>query len=103
MAGYLVAEEGPLAGLIITFEEGSQWILGRDPDEATIVLEDPMVSRKHVICHLTPEGFTLENLSSVNPATQNGKIITEEVLLKEGDILEIGTTFFRFTEKTHQI
>jgi type III secretion system YscD/HrpQ family protein len=99
MAGYLVAEEGPLAGLVITFEEGTEWILGRDPDESTMVLEDPMVSRKHVICHLTPEGFTLENLSSVNPATQNGKVITEEVLLKEGDILEIGSTFFRFTEK----
>ncbi len=99
MAGYLIAEEGPLAGLVITFEEGNQWILGRDPDEATIVLEDPMVSRKHVICRQTSEGFVLENLSSVNPATQNGKIITEEVLLKEGDILEIGTTFFRFSEK----
>ncbi len=99
MAGYLIAEEGPLAGLVISFEEGTEWILGRDPDEATIVLEDPMVSRKHVICHLTSEGLILENLSSVNPATQNGKIITEEVLLKEGDILEIGTTFFRFTEK----
>lgn len=98
MAGYLIAEEGPLAGLIINFEEGNEWILGRDPDESTILLEDPMVSRKHVICHLTPEGYTLENLSSVNPATQNGKLITEEVLLKEGDILEIGTTFFRFTE-----
>ena len=99
MAGYLVAEEGPLAGLVINFEEGEEWILGRDPDEATILLEDPMVSRKHVICHLTTEGYTLENLSSVNPATQNGKLITEEVLLKEGDILEIGTTFFRFTEE----
>lgn len=99
MAGYLIAEEGPLAGLVVHFEEGSEWVLGRDPDESTIVLEDSMVSRRHVICHLTPEGFTLENLSSVNPATQNGKIITEEVLLKEGDILEIGTTFFRFTEE----
>jgi type III secretion system YscD/HrpQ family protein len=99
MAGYLIAEEGPLAGIVITFEEGEEWILGRDPDEATIVLEDPMVSRKHVICRLTSEGYILENLSSVNPSTQNGKVITEAVLLKEGDILQIGSTFFRFTEK----
>ena len=48
MAGHLIAEEGPLAGLVISFEEGEEWLLGRDPDEATIVLEDPMVSRKHV-------------------------------------------------------
>ena len=99
MAGHLIAEEGPLAGLVISFEEGEEWLLGRDPDEATLVLEDPMVSRKHVICRLTTEGFILENLSSVNPATQNGKVITEPVLLREGDILQIGSTFFRFTEK----
>jgi len=99
MAGHLIAEEGPLAGLVIRFEEGEEWLLGRDPDEATILLEDPMVSRKHVICRLTAEGFILENLSSVNPATQNGKVITEPVLLREGDILQIGSTFFRFTEK----
>ncbi len=99
MAGYLIAEEGPLAGLVINFEEGEEWVLGRDPDESTIVLEDSRVSRKHVICRLTPEGFVLENLSSVNPSTQNGKIITEAVLLQEGDILQIGSTYFRFTEK----
>lgn len=100
MAGYLIAEEGPLAGLVVRFEEGEEWILGRDPDEVTIVLEDSMVSRKHVICRLTAEGYILENLSSVNPATQNGKVITEPVLLREGDILQIGSTFFRFSEKT---
>lgn len=100
MAGYLIAEEGPLSGSIIRFEEGSEWILGRDPDVVGIVLEDPMVSRKHVICRKTPEGYILENLSSVNPATQNGKIITEPVLLHEGDIIQIGNTFFRFTHES---
>ena len=99
MAGYLIGEEGPLSGFIISFYIGEEWVLGRDPDESTIVLEDPMVSRKHVICTLTAEGYLLENLSSVNPATQNGKVITEAVLLREGDIIQIGSTFFRFTEK----
>jgi type III secretion system YscD/HrpQ family protein len=99
MAGYLIAEEGPLAGLIVRFEEGDEWILGRDADEVDILLEDPMVSRKHVICRHTAEGYILENLSSVNPATQNGKVITDSVLLREGDILQIGSTFFRFTEQ----
>ncbi len=98
MAGYLIAEEGPLVGLIVRFDQGDEWVIGRDPEEVTAVLEDPMVSRKHVICHLTAEGYVLENLSSVNPATQNGKVITEAVLLREGDILQIGSTFFRFSE-----
>src|SRR5215831_18357564 len=99
MAGYLIAEEGPLGGLVVRFVEGEEWILGRDPDIAGQVLEDPMVSRKHVICRLTKEGYLLENLSSVNPATQNGKVITEPVLLREGDIIQIGSTFFRFSEQ----
>lgn len=99
MAGYLIAEEGPVSGLIIHFEKGNEWIMGRDPDAVGIVLEDPMVSRKHVICRKTPEGYILENLSSVNPATQNGKIITEPVLLHEGDIIQIGNTFFRFSQE----
>ena len=99
MPAYLIAEEGPLTGLIIHFEEGNEWVLGRDPDETDQTLEDPMVSRKHVICRLTAEGYLLENLSAVNPATQNGLVITEPVLLREGDIIQIGSTFFRFTEQ----
>ncbi len=99
MAGYLIGEEGPLAGLILRFEEGTEWVMGRDPDVVGLVLEDPMVSRRHVICRLTAEGYILENLSAVNPATQNGLIISEPVLLREGDIIQIGNTFFRFSEK----
>jgi type III secretion system YscD/HrpQ family protein len=100
MAGYLIAEEGPLAGLVLRFEEGDEWVIGRDPDEVELVLEDPMVSRKHVICRRVAEGYIFENLSAVNPATQNGKIITEPVLLQEGDIIQVGNTFFRFSEKS---
>lgn len=99
MAGFLIGEEGPLTGLILRFVEGEEWVLGRDPDEVDLVLEDPMVSRRHVIARITPEGYVLENLSSVNPATQNGKVITDSVLMREGDIIQIGNTFFRFTEK----
>lgn len=98
MAGYLIAEEGPLAGLTIRFEKGEEWTLGRDPDVAGIILEDPMVSRKHVIVRLTHEGYLLENLSAVNPATQNGMVITDAILMREGDIIQIGSTFFHFTE-----
>ncbi len=98
MPAFLIGEEGPLAGLLVRFEEGEEWVLGRDPDVASQVLEDPMVSRRHVICRLTPEGYILENLSAVNPATQNGKVITEPTLLREGDIIQVGSTFFRFSE-----
>lgn len=102
MSGYFIAEEGPLAGMVISFEEdreGNVWSLGRDPETSDVSLEDPMVSRRHALIRLTPEGFIFENLSAVNPATQNGMVIADPVRLKEGDIIQIGTTFFRFTEK----
>lgn len=99
MAGFLVAEEGPLAGLVIRFEEGEEWILGRDPDVSYQVLEDPMVSRKHVICRKTDEGYVLENLSAVNPASVNGKPVEEPVALQEGDTVQVGNIFFHFTLK----
>ena len=99
MTGYLIAEEGPLSGTSIVFENEQKWTIGRDPDEVDIVLEDPMVSRKHAICTLTSEGFILENLSSINPITQNGKVLAEPVLLKEDDIIQIGSTFFRFSHQ----
>lgn len=99
MAGYLIAEEGPLVGLCVRFEAGTEWSLGRDPELVDQVLEDSDVSQEHAICRLTPEGYVLENLSTTNPVIQNGKIITEPVLLHEGDILKIGNTFFRFTYK----
>ena len=100
MSGYLVAEEGPLSGLVIHLDQGHEWIIGRDPDVSFQVLEDPMVSRKHLICRLTDDGFIVENLSVTNPASVNGHPITDPVVLQEGDILQIGGTLFKFTEKT---
>ena len=100
MNGYLIAEEGPLVGITLVFEEeleGNTWSLGRDPETSDVVLEDPMVSRKHATIRLTSEGFVLENLSTVNPVTQNGMVVADPVLLKEGDIVQIGSTFFHFT------
>ena len=99
MTGFLIGEEGPLSGLTVSFEEGEEWVVGRDPDSAQIVLEDPMVSRKHAFVRKTPEGYLLENYSTVNPVTQNGMVVTEPIYLKEGDILQIGSTYFRFSEK----
>ena len=106
MNGYLIAEEGPLAGMTIIFEEEvgkNEWSLGRDPETCDVALEDPMVSRKHALVRLTPEGFILENLSTVNPATQNGMVISEPVLLKEGDTIQLGSTFFNFSEKAPEM
>lgn len=97
MKGFLIAEEGPFTGLVVRLDEGTEWIIGRDPDVCYQVIEDPMVSRKHVIIRLEDDTFIAENLSAVNPASINGKHITEPRNLQEGDTLQIGNVNMRFT------
>lgn len=97
MSAFLIAREGPLSGLIIRLDEGSEWVLGRDPAICHQPIEDPMVSRKHAICFHSDEGFFVENVSSINPTLLNGEAIEEPMRLSEGDLLQIGNTFLYFT------
>ena len=97
MVGYLVCEDGPSVGLIIPLETGEEWIIGRDPAHCQIVLEDPMVSRKHASIHLIDNTFTLENLSEVNPIKINGELGLR-FDLHEDDTIQIGNNYFRFSE-----
>lgn len=99
MVAHLLAEEGPLKGLVIDFLEGEEWVIGRDPDQADFILEDSMVSRKHVLCRKTDEGISVKNLSRVNPCLVNGEEIRGFHLLKEGERLQIGQNVFVFSEE----
>lgn len=99
MAGKLVIEEGDLKGLSLTLEEGDFWTIGRDPDECQFVLEDPLVSRRHLLLRRTPEGFTIENLSETNPAQLNDEDISDHPhLLTNGDSIKIGNETLRYYE-----
>lgn len=100
MPARLVAKQGPFEGLILDFEEGEDWIIGRDPDEADFVLEDSTVSRKHVRIIRTPDGLALKNLSRINPTLVNGQMYEDDILLTEGDEVQIGDTTFLFSEES---
>ncbi|GAB5412194.1 MAG: hypothetical protein ChlgKO_13080 [Chlamydiales bacterium] len=97
MTAYLIAEEGTLTGLVISLDE-QETRIGRDPDLANQVLEDPVVSRHHLTISREDDGFIAHNTSEVNPATLNGNPIFEPTHLTEDDIIQVGGTFFRFTE-----
>lgn len=99
VGAYLIGEDGPQAGTTITFEEGEEWILGRDPDLSYFVLEDPMVSRRHALLRKTEGRYFIENLSTVNPVQVNGEAVTDSRELHEDDSIQIGNSFFRFTER----
>ena len=95
-----IGEEGPLIGLVLNFDEGEEWIIGRDPDQADFILEDDTVSRKQALCFRTAEGLYIKNLSNVNPTEINGAELGEDpVCLNEGDHIKIGSTIFSYTEK----
>ncbi len=97
MTAKLIAEKGLLEGQVISFKEGvKEWIIGRDPDQCHILIEDPSASRKHLICRLTPEGILAENLSDTNPLLINNEPISQPHLLQEGDLISIGEGIYRF-------
>lgn len=101
MVARLVAEEGDLKGLVLSFEEGNSWIIGRDPEQCQLVVEDPLTSRRHLIAKMTPNGISVENLSSTNPTQVNEEIVDEPRLLENGDVLKIGSESFRYYMDTN--
>lgn len=96
MTARLVAEKGLVKGLVLSFEDGNEWLIGRDPDECQLVVEDPKISRKHILCKRVEAGIILENLSTTNPIWINQEVIEGPYLLQEGDRLKMGDGFFRF-------
>lgn len=96
MTAKLVAEEGILKDLVLSFDEGDQWVIGRDPDACQLIVEDPAASRKHAEARRTSEGIILENLSHTNPLQINDEPLTAPHLLQMGDMVKIGDTSFRF-------
>jgi type III secretion system YscD/HrpQ family protein len=99
MVAKLVVEEGDLKGLTLSLEDGDTWTIGRDPDECQLVIEDPLVSRKHLIARRTSDGIVIENLSTTNPVQVNDEEIDEQPrLLQNGDTLKVGNEVLRFYE-----
>src|SRR5688572_13075135 len=102
MARYLLAEEGPLKGLKINLEEGTEWIIGRDPESCDFILEDSTVSRSHLILTKTEtEEIALKNLSSVNPCLVNGKAVKNRKILHDKDQVQIGQNLFLYVDENN--
>ena len=100
MANFLIAQEGLLSGTILTLDDGtSEWVIGRDADVASLVIEDPTVSRKHLFVRREDGALIAENLSLVSPSRLNGRLLEEPTVLKEGDILQLGNAIFLFSHQ----
>jgi pSer/pThr/pTyr-binding forkhead associated (FHA) protein len=82
----LLAQAGPLIG--------QRWalnnivFLGREAD-CEIVIPNRQVSRHHARLSQTVDGFRLEDLGSKNGTHLNGKPLQGNVILKDGDLIQI--------------
>jgi len=90
----LIVLQGPQKGR--SFQTGSGVVLlGRDSDE--IALTDQTVSRRH--CELRPDNGTwiLRDLQSANGSYVNGVRVHQQVRLKHGDQIKLGSTLMVYS------
>ena len=98
------AEVKPLAYLISQDERAnsypvttSTWRIGRSQDNE-MTIDDSSISRRHAEINRDSNGqFIIYDRGSTNGVFINNKKITKKIL-SEGDIIEIGDFFLRFTE-----
>jgi pSer/pThr/pTyr-binding forkhead associated (FHA) protein len=67
-----------------------QFLIGRTP-ECQLSLDDPLVSRRHAILEITPDGVFVQDLGSRNGVFVNGERAEVRTRLSEGDVIKIGT------------
>jgi len=69
--------------------------IGRVPD-CTIILSDLNVSRRHAEIRPVGNGYVTVDLGSTNGTKVNGARLDGERLLRDGDVVSVGTTHIRF-------
>src|SRR5437016_11280392 len=66
-----------------------QFAVGRNAS-CQLSLDDPLVSRRHALLTVSPDGVTVEDLQSRNGVLVNGRRIHGRTLLTAGDRIVIG-------------
>src|SRR5262245_20552843 len=75
---------------------GALTTLGRAPGN-TIVLDDPRVSRHHLVIRVREDGgYVLSDLGSANGTLVNGRRVLLPERLRHGDEVQVGSTVFTF-------
>lgn len=91
----LACTKGVEKGREIIFET-EEVIIGRDPAQAGVVVQDGSISRKHARFVFQDDHWAVENLGSSNGVFVNDTELTARAPLKPGDRVRLGSVPFRF-------
>jgi pSer/pThr/pTyr-binding forkhead associated (FHA) protein len=93
----LVITKGPGSGRDHAI--GTEAVVGRAPD-VDFVIDDNLVSRRHVRVVRDGDGYAVEDLGSRNGTLLNGKKVVARTRLSDGDTIHVGGTDITFRQKT---
>lgn len=79
---------GPTAGQVVPVE--TEIVIGSD--HADLAVDDPEVSRNHVVVRPDPDGVVVEDLGSLNGTFVDGERVNGPVTLADGSTFRIGST-----------
>ena len=96
----LIIHAGKLQGKRLVLPE-REIAVGRDED-CQLRLTSSLVSRRHCILDVRPDGIWVRDLASQNGTYVNDVAVTEPLLLRAGDILRIGAALFQVPESAPQ-
>ena len=85
----LVVRKGPQPGERFFIDRGKLTI-GRDP-ESDIFLNDITVSRTHAVVQCEADVVSVADAGSLNGIYVNGEVCDKSVVLRNGDVVQIGT------------
>lgn len=81
---------GPLRGASVTV--AAEQRIGRGAGAGGRPVDDPALSREHLVVTAGPDGLRGRDLGSSNGTRRNGEPLTGEVPLDAGDVLELGSS-----------
>lgn len=93
MMAELIIQSGKLRGKRLVLPDKEVFI-GRDED-CHVRLTSSLISRKHCALTSSPEGLWVRDLTSQNGTFVNEVQISGPVLLKAGDVLQVGAILFQ--------
>ncbi len=83
---------------VVTIGRGDARSVQRHEETLEISIDDPWASTQHVRLLRDGRRFCLEDAGSRNGTTRNGLRLTSRATLDDGDLIELGRTFFLYRE-----